>query len=77
MISQERNDSETEINKCEKKLSWTRHRRLSKSTGLLGRKYEIETNYRCPKIIGELPKFDKSRLRSHKVMKKGKSSSSK
>ena len=46
MISQERNDLETQLNKCEEKLSWIRLRRLSKKTGLLGRKYEIERNAR-------------------------------
>ena len=76
-ISQERKDLETKLKKCEKKLSLIRPRKFYKNTGLLGRKYEVERDARKPKIIGELPKFDKSRLRSHRVKIRGKSSNSK
>jgi len=39
-------------------------RTLSKNTGILGSKYHMERAARKPKIIEELPKFDKRRLRS-------------
>ena len=84
-ISQERNDLKAKLIKCEDKLEVfktsrrNRHKKgiFSKNTGLLGKKYEVEIDARKPKIIGELPQFDKSRLRSHRVKIRGKSLNSK